>query len=95
MAAINEAWHVLGDPTRRAEYDRTLDGPASRPEPAPPQSPPPPTTSPVGDLWQEPDEPLTRSAEWTRRWAIGVGVLTALAMAFAALLVWIALGGGT
>jgi molecular chaperone DnaJ len=26
MAAVNEAWRVLGEPGRRALYDRTLDG---------------------------------------------------------------------
>ena len=36
MAAINEAWNVLGDPARRAEYDRTLAPPRPRPAPAPP-----------------------------------------------------------
>jgi curved DNA-binding protein CbpA len=36
MAAINEAWNVLGDPQRRAEYDRALAPPRSEPAPAPP-----------------------------------------------------------
>jgi hypothetical protein len=36
MAAINEAWNVLGHPSRRAEYDLTL----SAPPPAPPPEPP-------------------------------------------------------
>ena len=36
MAAINEAWNVLGDRARRAEYDRTLATPPPRPAPAPP-----------------------------------------------------------
>ena len=26
MAALNDAWHVLGDPTRRAAYDRSALG---------------------------------------------------------------------
>ena len=50
MAAINEAWTVLGNPARRAEYDRTLAA-ASAPRPAPPhrthsQDPPPPPPEP-------------------------------------------------
>jgi curved DNA-binding protein CbpA len=50
MATINEAWRVLGDPTRRAAYDEELahardasarPRPASRPaEPAPRDRPP-------------------------------------------------------
>lgn len=36
MAAINEAWNVLADPQRRAEYDRSLTPPQPRPAPAPP-----------------------------------------------------------
>ncbi len=35
MAAINGAWHVLGDPARRAEYDLARRPPAPRPWPAP------------------------------------------------------------
>ncbi|HJL77414.1 MAG TPA: DnaJ domain-containing protein [Acidimicrobiales bacterium] len=35
MAAINGAWHVLGDPARRTEYDLTLRPPPSRPAPEP------------------------------------------------------------
>ncbi len=34
MAAINGAWHVVGDPVRRAEYDTSR-----RPPPPPPRSP--------------------------------------------------------
>ena len=40
MQALNEAWAVLGDPQRRAAYDRGLDAPAPRPEP---HRPPPRT----------------------------------------------------
>jgi len=39
MAAINDAWDVLGDPTRRAEYDRLLS--ADAPARARPATPPP------------------------------------------------------
>ncbi|MDP6491947.1 MAG: DnaJ domain-containing protein [Acidimicrobiales bacterium] len=35
MAAVNGAWHVLGDPTRRTEHDLTLRPPPSRPAPEP------------------------------------------------------------
>jgi DnaJ domain len=33
MAAVNEAWRVLGDPERRAAYDATLDVPSAPPRP--------------------------------------------------------------
>jgi molecular chaperone DnaJ len=33
MAAINEAWSVLGNPARRREYDLTLVGPPAAEEP--------------------------------------------------------------
>jgi molecular chaperone DnaJ len=34
MAAVNEAWRVLGEPGRRALYDRALEGPVSSAVPA-------------------------------------------------------------
>jgi hypothetical protein len=42
MQRINEAWAVLGDPTRRRQYDRTLAEarPEARPEASPAASPP-------------------------------------------------------
>jgi curved DNA-binding protein CbpA len=45
MQEVNAAWHVLGDPVRRAAYDRELG------------RPPPPMWS-NGDRPEEPDEPL-------------------------------------
>ena len=33
MVGINDAWHVLGDPARRASYDRQLRAPIPRPAP--------------------------------------------------------------
>jgi curved DNA-binding protein CbpA len=45
MAAVNEAWRVLGDPERRAAYDATLAGALPRREP----SPAPPAASRRGD----------------------------------------------
>jgi hypothetical protein len=35
MATINGAWHVLGDPVRRAEYDELRRPPVPRPQSAP------------------------------------------------------------
>ena len=35
MATINGAWHVLGDPVRRAEYDESRRPPVPRPQSAP------------------------------------------------------------
>ncbi len=40
MAAVNEAWHVLGDAGRRRQYDRGQQAAAApRPAPAPRQTP--------------------------------------------------------
>ena len=91
MAAINEAWRVLGNRTLRAEYDRWLGRDREAP---PPQSAPPDRPAPVAhDEPEESTEPISYSAGWTRRWALGVGILTAVAFGFFALLVWIAMGG--
>jgi curved DNA-binding protein CbpA len=46
MAALNEAWNVLRDPHRRAEYDRLLTTPAPSRAPGRP-SPPPPAEEPA------------------------------------------------
>jgi hypothetical protein len=35
MATINGAWHVLGDPVRRADYDESRRPPVPRPQSAP------------------------------------------------------------
>jgi curved DNA-binding protein CbpA len=94
MAAINEAWRVLGDRSLRAAYDRSLD--ASTPRPPRAESPngtAAPPRAPTRDPLDESDVPLTRSASWTRRWALSIGFLTALAVGFGALLFWIAIGG--
>jgi len=76
MAALNEAYHVLADPARRATYDASLRseprGSAARPASAPPaQSPPAPT----------PPRPPARFA-W--EWALGIGAAAALAVFLAA-----------
>ena len=55
MAAINEAWSVLGDPSRRAEYDRTLAPPAVPPTP-PASTEHPPTAHPAAARVGESDE---------------------------------------
>ena len=39
MAAVNDAWEVLGNPVRRAEYDAARVAPASRPPVATTPSP--------------------------------------------------------
>ena len=38
MAALNEAWRVLGDPTRRRQYDQAQAEPARAARPTPPRS---------------------------------------------------------
>ena len=60
MAAINEAYRVLGDPGRRALYDRGATGPGTTAPssgrdstPAPPPSPPrPPDLAPARMPWK-------------------------------------------
>lgn len=61
MAALNEAWYVLGDSARRAAYDETLASAApaaAPPRPAPPRAPAePPADAPPRPAWW--NEPLT------------------------------------
>jgi curved DNA-binding protein CbpA len=54
MAAVNEAWRVLGDPERRRAYDATLEA-AKRP--AEPVRPPPSRPARFGYSDEEPPEP--------------------------------------
>lgn len=42
MRALNEAWHVLGNPSRRARYDHEI-GMVAAARPGPPDALPPPT----------------------------------------------------
>jgi hypothetical protein len=66
MRALNVAWAVLGDPVRRAAYDRALarggpDAPFVAPDAAPPTHT---TWSTDGDHWPiDPDARLT-AEEW-------------------------------
>jgi curved DNA-binding protein CbpA len=46
MAAVNEAWRVLGDPARRAEYDALLTPEVRRPQRRPPGAAPRATPAP-------------------------------------------------
>ena len=94
MAAINEAWRVLGDRSLRAAYDRSLDALMPRPPRAETSgAAPTPPPAPAPDPFDDSDVPLSRSAGWTRRWTLSIGFLTALALGFGALLLWIAIGG--
>jgi curved DNA-binding protein CbpA len=54
MAAVNEAWRVLGDPERRREYDATLAADRRAHQPARPSPRPAP---PTGHVEHEPPEP--------------------------------------
>ena len=54
MAALNEAWYVLGDAARRAAYDATL----------PSAAPPPPRPAPRASAEPAADAPPTRPAWW-------------------------------
>jgi hypothetical protein len=89
MAAINEAWRVLGNRELRAEYDRSLGGSSAAP-PSPPPAKPPPAPRPRRETLEDSDEPITSSDRWTRRWTLSVGILTLIGLAFAALLIYIA-----
>lgn len=66
MRALNVAWSVLGDPVRRAAYDRALARGVADPPFAPPE-PGPATSSPWstdGDHWPiDPDARLT-AEDW-------------------------------
>jgi curved DNA-binding protein CbpA len=77
MVLINGAWEILGDPVRRAEYDRQLARARARPEPAAPPAPTThggpdrsapsvprsPTHRPSGGAGMPPSEPI--SSNWT------------------------------
>jgi curved DNA-binding protein CbpA len=67
MAAINEAWTVLGNPARRAEYDRTLAA-GSAPPPLPPHrthapDPAPPPAAEPEPVWVDHTRDL-RTFRW-------------------------------
>jgi curved DNA-binding protein CbpA len=65
MQEINEAWAVLGDPARRAEYDRRLSGTRSRhvtPERASERDP---VVTPPGKGWT----PRADDTRWQRNYA--------------------------
>lgn len=65
MQEINEAWAVLGDPARRAEYDRRQPGARSRP-PAPERSEErAPVVTPAGKGWT----PRADDTRWQRNYA--------------------------
>lgn len=50
MAALNEAWRVLGDPTRRRQYDQAQAEPARAARPTPPRSASTPRPAVESDL---------------------------------------------
>lgn len=59
MAAINAAWELIGDPTRRVAYDRQRVAAARPSPPVPPPAAPTPAAAPT----QRPPE--TVSSDWT------------------------------
>jgi DnaJ domain len=66
MRALNVAWAVLGDPVRRAAYDRALARGVDDASSVAPEAPPPTHTpwAPYGDHWPiDPDARLT-DEEW-------------------------------
>lgn len=75
MAVLNEAWHVLGDPARRAAYDRTTATPAAGDERVPF-----PEVEHDGDVLEVGEQPAGRAG-----YLIGLPwlvVLAALALIF-------------
>jgi hypothetical protein len=94
MAAINEAWHVLGDPARRAQYDATLTG-SSAPRPSPPPPAPPRPAPPRHARFDEDDDDLGEppvSEALVRRWALVIGFLFLLLVGFGVLTIWLGFG---
>lgn len=57
MIALNDAWDVLGDPTRRAAYDASRAARASRPVAAAPAYQAAPTPTPAGGNSSGQDSP--------------------------------------
>lgn len=99
MAAVNEAWRVLGDPDRRAAYDALLAWEAPAPRVPPPGAaarpgPPPRTDRPVPDeprpaWWNEPvpDEPESDLPITDGRVVQAFGLLVAVATTIALVVV--------
>jgi len=93
MAAVNEAWRVLGDPERRAEYDATLvprepprpSAARGRPPTAPPATAPDATRDSRPSWWNEPltDDPNLDVPITDGRTVQALGILVALAGALA------------
>ncbi|MCB0978002.1 MAG: J domain-containing protein [Acidimicrobiales bacterium] len=65
MQEVNEAWAVLGDPERRAEYDRTLPAPRSRPSTTSGDPSRQPLVMPPGKGWT----PRPDDTRWQRNYA--------------------------
>jgi hypothetical protein len=64
MSDVNAAWHVLGDATRRATYDRQLAaGRAARPTP-PPGPADPPGAGATGGAWDTRSGVYRTAEEW-------------------------------
>jgi curved DNA-binding protein CbpA len=68
MKLLNEAWDVLSDPGKKAQYDRTRPkfNASSSTSPEPPKPSP---TAPPKPSWQPPPRPDTRAQEEARAYA--------------------------
>ena len=71
---LNEAWEVLSDPAKRAEYDRELAaGPSSRPAPPPrPPNRPPQETPPPRALHG------SGFLGWWEDWGVAASIMLAI-----------------
>jgi curved DNA-binding protein CbpA len=89
MAAVNEAWRVLGDPQRRAAYDASLAPVApERARPLPRDAPTPPSEA-RPSWWNEPvpDEPESDLPITDGRVVQAFGLLVAVATTIALVVV--------
>jgi len=95
MSDLNAAWRVLGDPVRRARYDRELAARPARPAGPPPAAGPPPGAGVGPDLLADllDDRPLRPTRPLEGWWAmLPPATLVAACLALAGAFVFTAPG---
>jgi hypothetical protein len=99
MRELNEAYEVLSDSTRRAEYDALLAraparGGSARPDSGRTTPPPPPSGQPSPSQGPAPEEPAAKRRRVRRLWlGLVAGLLLALTVAGAATSAILVTGG--